>query len=992
MPTTHVLPDSSDELQGIADCLWKAKKVLVVTGAGISTNSGIPDFRSKNGLYSLIQAQFEAAAAAESMQDEPKNEQNAPPVKRRRLCHNNERDGNQEDTKTRQDVDDVKTDDDGENETIYCASQTPSTDEDQKPLPGALSTTSLLPETPQKQDNGDDLPIIHDTIECGHNPAEFYGKESLHPPSSSPLSSPPPILFDPEDEFRSGSTTSRRSSSSGSSLAASCTSSDSDSESEGASFSSSQPTLSTQQSFASTSSGHSNLPVMKGRELFDASIWADPVKTSVFYTFATTLRQKIRDVAPTTSHHFISHLRDTGKLVRCYTQNIDGIEEKVGLTTSLVLGPGKKGRFSKRAAASRRSTGSSASECEPVPQQNSQIEAMVRGAVQNEQDGPDEHDANMPPTSLSPTNLPPATRDPCHRGVECVFLHGSLRQLRCFRCGHTTPWDEDNREHETLSGRQPSCPQCEGATAAREGRGKRALAVGKLRPDVVLYGEEHPNAHLIAPIVQHDLSLAPDMLLILGTSLKVHGLKVLVREFAKAVHIRGGKVVFVNFTKPPESVWSDIIDFWVQWDCDAWVQDLKEKKPVLWLPPGSDAVLREPKKKQKGVTASGKDGRPSKKGTERQIGGDERGRQDEQGSAADEKAMTQQGEKQDGGGKGDEKEKEKKEDKPPRTRKKRVPLPEKTADDQEKKPRGRAPNPNAKHPAAVRDDKANGAFVMWKIMQELATSSGRTPDLKPPPKRRTAARAKATKRPRHSAPAQLETAAQPAQEFVSSIAAVQNLETVTRPETPVAATNRTPHKEAYSILSAVKANPRRRRSKKVFEEGASAGGPILVEAQTTEPKRRGREPKKRSQSTSVLPPLEPTRPPDGPQEGSTSACRCPDERARDKHPSVGLGAFATNALHSSPNWSSSNTFLTHLSPPLRSPPASGHTLLPPIRQLFPDVPFARPQQSPFFFQDPLCDRYGFPPSWLQKWDCGDQLRREADEQILAAVSFGARRA
>ncbi|KAG8418549.1 NAD-dependent deacetylase hst3 [Metarhizium acridum] len=72
------------------------------------------------------------------------------------------------------------------------------------------------------------------------------------------------------------------------------------------------------------------------------------------------------------------------------------------------------------------------------------------------------------------------------------------------------------------------------------------------------------------------------MLLILGTSLRVHGLKVMVREFAKAVHCKGGKVVFVNFTKPPDSIWGDIIDYWVQWDCDAWVTDLQARIPKLW--------------------------------------------------------------------------------------------------------------------------------------------------------------------------------------------------------------------------------------------------------------------------------------------------------------------------------------------------------------------------------------------------------------------------
>jgi NAD-dependent histone deacetylase SIR2 len=42
MPTTHVSPESQDELREIANGLLKARKVIVVTGAGISTNSGIP--------------------------------------------------------------------------------------------------------------------------------------------------------------------------------------------------------------------------------------------------------------------------------------------------------------------------------------------------------------------------------------------------------------------------------------------------------------------------------------------------------------------------------------------------------------------------------------------------------------------------------------------------------------------------------------------------------------------------------------------------------------------------------------------------------------------------------------------------------------------------------------------------------------------------------------------------------------------------------------
>lgn len=41
----------SDEISEFKDLLKKAKFVTFLTGAGVSTPSGIPDYRSKNGLY-----------------------------------------------------------------------------------------------------------------------------------------------------------------------------------------------------------------------------------------------------------------------------------------------------------------------------------------------------------------------------------------------------------------------------------------------------------------------------------------------------------------------------------------------------------------------------------------------------------------------------------------------------------------------------------------------------------------------------------------------------------------------------------------------------------------------------------------------------------------------------------------------------------------------------------------------------------------------------
>jgi len=244
--------------------------------------------------------------------------------------------------------------------------------------------------------------------------------------------------------------------------------------------------------------------------------------------FISSLRQKVQDVASTThSHKFLRILRDGGRLVRNYSQNIDLLEEREGLCTDLSQGTGSKARFS------RRPGGGSGS-----------------------------------------------------GGCESVSLHGTLESLRCSICNAKASWDEEDRITTTLAGSAPDCPTCQTYSEKRTGNGRRGLAIGRLRPDIVLYGEEHPNANLIAPLVTHDLALGPDVLLIMGTSLRVHGLKIMVREFAKAVHSRGGKVVFVNQTKPSESTWGDVIDYWVSWDCDQWVLDLKDRREDLWLPPG----------------------------------------------------------------------------------------------------------------------------------------------------------------------------------------------------------------------------------------------------------------------------------------------------------------------------------------------------------------------------------------------------------------------
>ncbi|CAD6576106.1 MAG: hypothetical protein ASARMPRED_007602 [Alectoria sarmentosa] len=371
MPILEVTPENNRQLQNIANTLAAAKKVVVFTGAGISTNCGIPDFRSEEGLYSLIQAKRDA-------------------------------------------------------------------------IPLAVKSNNAKRKRPSSS-------------------------------SFSPNAKPHSVLI-PNN--------------------------------------------------------------VKGKDLFDSQLWKDPISTSVFYTFIASLRENIHDEVKkaTSTHRFIKTLRDTRKLVRCYTQNIDGLEAREGLNTDMTQGKGSRARFTKKSREGQR---------------------------------------------LPARTQPGADLD---GGCEVVQLHGDLEVLRCTLCQQTCKW-EDRANTRLLAGKAPTCQLCATANQDRQDRGKRGTKVGTLRPNVVLYGEEHPSADVVGQITASDLTMNPDVLLILGTSLHVHGLKTMVREFAKAVHAKAGgkgKVVFVNLTKPSESVWKDVLDYWVSMDCDAWVDSMRRHRPDMF--------------------------------------------------------------------------------------------------------------------------------------------------------------------------------------------------------------------------------------------------------------------------------------------------------------------------------------------------------------------------------------------------------------------------
>jgi len=116
-----------------------------------------------------------------------------------------------------------------------------------------------------------------------------------------------------------------------------------------------------------------------------------------------------------------------------------------------------------------------------------------------------------------------------------------------------------------------------------EASGKRSLNIATLLPNIILYNEPtlHPSTTTTTKVISSDLNRKPDLLLIFGTSLKVHGIKQLVKDFAEQVHANRGTVIFINKGKPGKAEWDNFIDYWVERDCDAWIHNLKLRIPNL---------------------------------------------------------------------------------------------------------------------------------------------------------------------------------------------------------------------------------------------------------------------------------------------------------------------------------------------------------------------------------------------------------------------------
>lgn len=261
---------------------------------------------------------------------------------------------------------------------------------------------------------------------------------------------------------------------------------------------------------------------IKGQDLFDILLFRNNVTLSIFCTFMEGLYKHSLQAKATETHRFIKTLKDKNKLLRCYTQNIDSLEKTINLNCGI----------------------------------NTAEFSEINGSGK-----------------LFRENW---------KNLDVVQLHGNLHKLACTQCFSHFEWTPESQQM-LEQGEYPECERCHLKYQERLYSGKRLTGnIGMLRPDIVLYGENHPQSEILARGLNIDLSMRCDMLLIMGTSLKVDGVKKLVRSLSKKIRERGGTVVFVNKT-PLSKQWASFVDYEVLCDCDDFVKALKCEIPDLFL-------------------------------------------------------------------------------------------------------------------------------------------------------------------------------------------------------------------------------------------------------------------------------------------------------------------------------------------------------------------------------------------------------------------------
>ncbi|KAI0913215.1 DHS-like NAD/FAD-binding domain-containing protein [Ustulina deusta] len=232
-----------------------------------------------------------------------------------------------------------------------------------------------------------------------------------------------------------------------------------------------------------------------GKHLFDASVYKHDSTTSYFHTMVRDLSQLVKNAKPTPFHHLLASLAKEGRLLRLYTQNVDGL------------------------------------------------------------------DTSMEPLS---TVVPLQPKGPWPRTIQ---LHGGLEKMVCSKCNEISQFDASLFEGPQA----PLCKGCEETDNVRTSHaGKRSHGIGRLRPRMVLYNEYNPDEEAIANVFRADLRARPDAVIVVGTSMKIPGVRNMVKDMCRVTRDRrDGITAWINLDSEPSG--TDLKNCWdlvVRGKCD----------------------------------------------------------------------------------------------------------------------------------------------------------------------------------------------------------------------------------------------------------------------------------------------------------------------------------------------------------------------------------------------------------------------------------------
>ncbi|GJC86993.1 NAD-dependent protein deacetylase hst4 [Colletotrichum liriopes] len=170
-------------------------------------------------------------------------------------------------------------------------------------------------------------------------------------------------------------------------------------------------------------------------------------------------------------------------------------------------------------------------------------------------------DTNMQPLK---TNVPLNTKGPWPKTIQ---LHGSVEHMVCSKCTDIRPL-----KTELFVGHEaPLCEECKTIDELRtQFEQRRSHGIGRLRPRMVLYNEFNPDEEAIGKVSSVDLKSRPDAVIVVGTSLKIPGVRRLVKELCQVTRSRrDGFTAWINTdSEPQHNDFKDCWDLVVRGKCD----------------------------------------------------------------------------------------------------------------------------------------------------------------------------------------------------------------------------------------------------------------------------------------------------------------------------------------------------------------------------------------------------------------------------------------